>query len=182
MRSFLRLALVLLAGTAAAACDDDDGPTGPTRAQVAGIYAVCQLTFDPAGTLASVSLLDTAIETANAQVDPPELRVDATSTAIQLAYTPKGEFVERTVAGTYDLSGNRASLRFTDAASRNALLLPERLDVNFQAAPRQLGVTASTAYSVPRARYAELTGQSEANLAPQIQGQLVATFRSPSCG
>src|SRR5690606_7087510 len=66
MKKHLRTSLVLLAGAALAACGDDgDGPTGPSRAEVAGIYSICQLTFTPAGTLGSVNLLDVAFETEN---------------------------------------------------------------------------------------------------------------------
>lgn len=179
MTRLLRLSLVLLSGLAAAACGGDGGggPTGPTRAQVAGRYAVCALTFTPAGALASVDLLGTAIETTGTQA---QLRVDP-GTAIQLAYTPRGAFVERFVNGTYDLGGSRATLRFSDATARSALLLPDRLELDFQSAPQVLSTTSSSAYNVPRARYAELTGQSEANLAQQIEGRLSATFRLNSC-
>lgn len=177
----VRLGLLFLTGFAVTACGDDDGPTGPTRADVAGIYQVCQLTFVPAGALASVNLIDTAFERQNTQVQRPELRLDRTRNDIELVYTPRGEFVSRNVRGTYDLSGQRVTLRFPDAA-RNALLLPDRLVLDFQAAPRQIATVNSDSYSVPRADYARLSGQSEANLAPQIEGRLTATFRENSCG
>jgi hypothetical protein len=181
MRKLVRFGLLFLAGFAATACDDDDGPTGPTRADVAGIYRVCQLTFVPAGALASVNLLDTAFETQNTQVQRPELRLDRTRNDIELVYTPRGEFVSRSVRGTYDLSGQRVTLRFPDSA-RNALLLPERLTLNFQTTPRQLATASSDPFTVPRADYARLSGQAETNLAPQIEGRLSATFRENSCG
>lgn len=181
MRTLFRYSLLLLAGAATAACgDDDSGPTGPSRAEVAGVYSICQLTFIPAGTLASVNVLTSAFETSNTQVQQPELRVDPGS-AIELVYTPRGAFVSQNVRGTYDLSGSRATLRFPEN-SRNTLLLPERLNVSFQASPRQLSVASSDAFSVPRAEYARLSGQPEANLADQIEGRLAATFRVGGCG
>lgn len=179
MRGYARLLVLILAGWVVGACDGDSGPTGPSRTDVAGVYSICQLSFVPGGALAQVNLLTAAMETANTQVQKPELRVDP-GPAIQLIYTPKGAFVDQRVGGTYELSGNSATLRFTEG-DRNALLLPERLTVSFQTSPRQLAASSSDRYRVPRAEYAKLSGQSETNLAEQIEGQLSATFRAGGC-
>ena len=179
MRGYARICYSLLAGAAVAACDGDGGPTGPTRMEVAGVYSVCQMTFTPGGALAPVNILSAAIETTSTQVQRPELRLDS-GDPVQLVYTPKGAFVDQRVQGTYSLSGNTASLRFTDS-SRNAVLLPERVTLTYQASPRQLAVASSDTYTVPRADYARLSGQPETNLAPQIEGRLAATFRAGGC-
>lgn len=178
MRRSSRLSLLLLA-TLVAACDNDSSPVGPSPADVAEIYSVCELAFVPAGALTRVDVAAVAFETTDTRVQEPELRVDP-GTDVQLVYTPKGGFVSQEVRGTYSLRGDRVTLRFPQSG-RNALLLPEQLALDFQASPQQLSVTSSSSYSVPRADYARLSGQPEANLAPQIEGQLAATFRVGGC-
>lgn len=178
MRRSSRLSLLLLA-TLAAACDSSSTPLGPSAADVAGRYAVCELAFVPAGALPRVDVAAAVFEVADTSARAPELRVDPISNNIQLVYTPKGGLVEHDVRGTYSLKGDRVTLHLQ--SERNALLLPEQLPLDFQPSPQQLSVTSPASYSVPRADYVRLSGHPEANLAPQIEGQLAATFRVGGC-
>ena len=169
-----------------AACGDDDA-SGPDRldpVEVAGVYSVCQLAFVPEGGLASVSIPEVAFETEASGVQLPLLRVDA-SRQVQLAYTPKGAFVGQDLRGTFVVAGQSdVTVSFDDRGTvrRAALLLPDRLTLRFTASPQTLASATETSYTVPRADYARLTGQSETNLAEQIRGRLTASFRAGGCG
>lgn len=169
---------------ALAACGDEPrGPTGPTGEEVAGIYSVCALTFDPEGDLLTeVDVLDRGIETdEDSGVRAPQLQVDA-SRQFQLLFTPEGQFVERNLSGTYTPAGTRVRLTFSAGTAQAAsFLLPGTLELAFQATPKSLTTAATTVYDVARADYARLAGVSESGLADRIPGRLMAVFQSPGC-
>lgn len=181
MRRFLRLPLLLLAGGALAACGDD-GPTGPTLtpAEVADRYAVCSLVFDPEGdVLPQVDVRAAAFEADN-PVTQAGIGLNATRT-FELEYTPEGQNTDVELPGNFTISGTTVDLRFTSATAASAILLPQSVRLAFQAAPKQLSVTRSDEYEVPRSDYARLAGISESGLAERIPGRLQASFRVGGC-
>lgn len=185
MRSPNRSLLATLLLPLIAACGDDgSGPDRLTAAEVSAAYSICQLVFSPEGGLASVNLVQAGFETQASGVQTPLLRIDPIR-EIELVYTPKGQVVSQNVRGTFEVSGaSEVTLRFEDRGSvrRSALLLPDRATLQFQPSPQSLSVASSDAYTVPRAEYARLSGQSETNLAEQIRGRLNASFRAGGCG
>lgn len=169
---------------ALAACGDNSGGiTGPTAEDVAGIYAVCSLTFSPEGDLlADVDIVDRGFEPGGGEIRNPQLQVDS-NRALQVVFTPRGQFVERTFLGAYIHAGTRLQLSFTGGtADWTDYLLPPTLEVAFQETPKSLTTAATAIYEVDRADYARLAGVSESNLAARIQGRLMAVFQSGGCG
>lgn len=179
----MRAALCGIATLALAGCGDASGGlTGPSPEEVAGIYAVCALTFDPDGDLlADVDVVARGFEPGGQEIRAPQLQVDPTRD-FQVVFTPKGQFVERTFIGTYLPAGTRLRLSFTGGTAAPAsFLLPPTLDLTFQQTPKSLTTAATPAFEVDRADYARLAGVSESNLAPRIQGRLMAVFQAGGC-
>lgn len=181
MRAWTRTLAVACALPALAACGDDGtSPDQLTRADIAGRYAVCTLTFTPQGAQPSVDLLTRAFQTTPA----PELRVNADG-EIQLVYTPAGEgqFATQDIRGVFEVNRRSVTLDFNNTGTRQAstVLLRDPLTLDFIRQPQTLNIAASTPYEVNRTDYARLAGISEAGLAPQIPGSLAATFRASGC-
>jgi hypothetical protein len=184
MYTLVRKMMVVATLPAAAACGGDDGPTGPSPADIAGIYDVCSLVFEPEGAQAPVDIRAVAMETDNPQVDGPELRLN-TNRLLQFVYTPDGEFVEENIFGNFSVSGQQVGITFTTSGATvqpGALLLPVNFDLTFRASPRSLSTTGTAVYDVARADYARMAGVSESGLAERIPGRLSASFQANGCG
>lgn len=182
MYSTARMAAAGLTLLAAVACGDDGGgPLGPSPEDVAGIYAVCALAFDPEGDLlTTVDIIARGFETED--VREPQLQVDP-SRAFQILFTPKGLFVERSLLGAYTPVATRVQLGFTGGtAQASAFLFPQSLELAFQETPKSLTTAATTVYDVARADYARLARVSESGLADRIPGRMMAVFQSGGCG
>lgn len=169
-----------------AACDDNGGgPLGPSPEDVAGRYAVCALDFDPEGDLlTTVDIIERGFEPEDQEqgVRAPQLQVDA-SRDFQLVFTPKDQFVERTMLGTYTPVATRIQLGFTGGtAPAAAFLFPQSLELAFQQTPKSLTTAATEVYEVNRADYARMAGVSESGLADRIPGRMMAVFQSGGCG
>lgn len=173
--------ILLLAG---AGCDEKGGgPLGPSAEDVAGIYHVCSLDFDPEGDLlTTVDIIERGFETEDTQVRDPQLQVDA-SRDFQLLFTPKGQFVERSMIGRYTPVATRIQLGFTGGtAAAASFLFPPSLELAFQETPKSLTTAATGVYDVARADYARMAGVSESGLADRIPGRMMAVFQSGGCG
>lgn len=122
---------VLMMALTAVACGDDDG-SGPnvpdlTRADVAGIYEMSRLTFDPNGSaFAQVDVLDRL--DAN---DLPELRVSPTKDSLQLVFTDPQDILQRDVPGSYTLGDDRITIHLSNSAEPAKLLLPQNFALRF---------------------------------------------------
>lgn len=162
--------------------DASGGITGPSPEEVAGIYSICSLTFDPGGDLlADVDIVDRGFEPGSQEIRAPQLQIDATRD-FQVVFTPEGQFVERTLLGTYVPAGTRLRLSFTGGTAAAAdYLLPPTLELAFQETPKSLTTAATPLYEVDRDDYARLAGISESNLAPRIEGRLMAVFQAGGC-
>jgi hypothetical protein len=184
MYSTVRMGAAGLVLLATVACDDDGGgPLGPSPEAVAGIYAVCSLDFDPEGDLlTTVNIIERGFETEDQQIRAPQLQVDV-SRQFQILFTPKGQFVERSLLGTYTPIATRVQLGFTGGTAQAAsFLLPQSLEVAFQETPKSLTTAATAIYDVARADYARLAGVSESGLADRIPGRMLAVFQAGGCG
>ena len=120
-------AVVVLA-MALGACDDDPSrPDDPdlTRADVAGVYDMTELSFDPQGSLPSVNLL---ARVSAAQV--PELIVAADEDSLQLVFRLEGSLL-RVVRGSYDLGDDGISVELANATEPAEILIPRDLAYAF---------------------------------------------------
>ncbi len=178
--------LPLLALTLAACPGNGAGPALLTPEEVAGTYEICSLVFTPENSL--FPAVDVRAKGIDMRPQAPlraALRLRDNATTFDFRYTtppPTDDIVQ--LGGTYQLGTNTVALVFTStAAARATVLLPARLDLEFQATPRKELHTAQTPipYSVPRADYARLAGVSEQGLAPEIPGTLSARFAMESC-
>lgn len=185
----LRSAAAVLAAAGLGACDDDGtGPgLGLQPEDVAGIYDVCQLVFDPAGSIVpTVNIGQIAFEFGDA-LREPELGLDPNpQQTIELNYVPKGQVNDRELRGNYTIrGGSTVELRFnaTDV-DPESLLIPENRGLQFevQESPLRLSMAASSQYSVTREAYVALSGAEPQNLPETISGVLIADFRSGGCG
>ncbi len=186
---FLRSAPVLAAFVGLAACSDSS--TGPTdrldREQVASLYAICTLVFEPAGgVLPSVDIAKAAFEFPGGFRNPHVgLDPDPQQTA-ELKFVPTGYVNDREIRGNYEIQGmERIALRFdATAVDPKSLLIPENrwLAFEFQENPRRLTMEASPQYAVARSDYLGLTGLPFDNIPASITGVLRADLRSDGCG
>lgn len=174
----------LLALPIVAACDGGRGMVDPqplTSEQVGGVYTVCALVFTPAsGSPPAVDIRAAAMELSAAPV--PTLTIARTVRSFELEYTRRGDVIKHRVQGSYELGISDIVLTATTGASATALLLPNRLDLEFRAADKSLVVGSRHAsHVVARADYERLAGQSYPNVTDQITGTLSGRFTSGSC-
>lgn len=121
--------LVLMMALTVGACGDDD-PSRPddpdlTRADVAGVYDMTELSFDPQGMLPLVDLLE---RVSAAQV--PELIVAADRDSLQLVFRLEGSLL-RVVRGSYDLGDTGISVALANATEPAEILIPGNLAYAF---------------------------------------------------
>ncbi|HEX6925727.1 MAG TPA: hypothetical protein VF167_09855 [Longimicrobiaceae bacterium] len=173
------------------ACDDDGtGPgLGLTPEDVAGVYEICTLTFDPAGTIVPpIDILQTFEFPGG--VRNPQLGLDPNSQqTFELTFIPKGQVTDRELRGTYRIRGaTTVELRFNaSGVDPKTLLIPEnrQLSFEFQASPLRLWTEGSAEYTVTREAYvalSDLDPDELKNLQATISGVLIADFRSDGCG
>lgn len=178
----IRSTAVALLGTALVACGD--GGTGPVPVspdEVADIYRICTLRFEPSGSQPPVDIREEVFELENPDVGSPQLRMNPTQ-EMQLVYTNRGEFVERSMTGTFTIRGDRVRLRITaGTVAPSAILLPPELELTYRANPKALVAEPSDIYEVRRQDYTRVSGVSESGLAETIPGRLTAAFRKGTC-
>ncbi|HEX2095627.1 MAG TPA: hypothetical protein VHG28_24735, partial [Longimicrobiaceae bacterium] len=168
----------------AAGCGDDDG-TGPTPLspeEVAGVYRICSLAFAPSSRfLPAVDIRARAFDTASVGVTPPRLKLDATWT-FELEYTPRGQFTDVEHRGTFATGASRVRLAFARPAEVAPLLLPERVDAEFDAASRLLRIADSgLPFTVSKGDYEWLLGESDPGIPPRVEGRLTGRFTAGAC-
>ena len=129
---------------AVGACGDDDGGSGPnvpdlTRADVAGIYEMTVLSFDPQGMLPEADLL-ARLDDANL----PELVIASDKDSLQLIFREPGGLF-RTVAGSYQLGDDGITVTLSNSTEPAELLLPRTLSYLFDEASETLYFVGSIA-------------------------------------
>jgi hypothetical protein len=184
VRSALAALVPLLVLGAAACGRSGTGSSILTPSDVGGVYAICSLTFTPAGPgrppLDLRAVMDT---TPRAGLPTPQLRLSSTRYEFVLEYVPPGDFVERQFRHTYRTGPRTVMIDFPDPAQvMAALLLPPSLEMEYRESPRSLRITdAYREHRVPRADYQRLAGIEDPNLADPVLGTLSGQFVSGGC-
>lgn len=175
--------LVVLPALALAGCGHDGGtsPLALTPDQVAGVYEICSLTFIPQGGSPPALDIRGAVMDTSGNV-PPVLRIGRTTQSFELEYLKKGDVLRPRFEGSYTLSASNVMLSFSDASVAQTLLLPATTALRFQNNPRRLLLEGYDAYSIPKADYERLAGQSYPNLRNNILGALRGTLAENGCG
>lgn len=185
MRSRRTHRLLAVAPLFALAACGNDGGTGPERLtpeEVGGVYQICSLTFAPEG--GSPPVLDVRAATMEMGAGAVrELTVGQTVREFSLEYTRRGDVLKRRFEGSYSTGSDRITLDFAGPVPvADALLLPQRLELEFRDSPRRLEISGSHArHSVRRADFERLSGQSYPNARDQIVGTLSGRFSTAGC-
>ena len=181
VRGFILLSAVPFA----AACDD--GPTRPDRLApevVAERYRVCTLAFTP--TSRFLPVVDVHAEGIRTEggVTLPNLALDPTGT-FELEYTPTGRFTDVEHRGTFTTGESTVVLSFTTPADVAPLLLPAKVEAGFVAGAegggKALVVESSPPYTVAKADYERLLGESDPGIPAQVEGRLTGRFATVAC-
>ncbi|HEX2190237.1 MAG TPA: hypothetical protein VHG51_15120 [Longimicrobiaceae bacterium] len=174
--------LLLLSLSPLAGCADDGvSPVRTPAGEVAGIYRVCALEFTPASRfLPAVDLRTAAFETSAAGVAAPRLQVDSTG-VFELEYTPRGRFTDVEHRGTFVTGDGEAVLTFTRPADVAPLLLPGSVAAEWDAAASTLTPADPFPYTVAKADYERLLGESDPGIPAQVEGRLAGRFARGDC-
>lgn len=169
-KGFLLMATVV-ACSAWLGCSGGD-TTGPAvdRSEVAGVYQLAALTFDPQGSLPKTDIMNRL-----APADRPELVLSRKDDTFQSVTRDQesGRFVA--VEGTYTPLNGLVRLRFKKAADADRLLLPQRAEFDFDKTSMTLTYHANTAVSLARLREFVPEYRSE-QLPDPVLGELVLVF------
>lgn len=182
----MRRTLVLLPAFALlAACDGGGGGTGsdPLRPQeVAGVYSLCTLRFQPLQTaLPAANLLTTVVDTA-----PPPGRPEATialapNGTYDLAYTARQTSFLEQFRGSITYRENAIVLNVPLQTQASILLLPRSLVLGYNAGNKRLTSDGNAPHAVTRSEYARAAGISEEGLQNTINGTTSAVFSAGTC-
>lgn len=168
--------LLALSLFALVACDGSDGPSGPdtvTRAEVAGLYDVTELTFDPQGSLEPQDILP--------RLDAgllPQLVLSRTSGTAQLSFRDPDTGLLDDVTATYTLLQNGVRLNFPAADTvASKLLFPGVMTFTLTGEGDDLTLTYDASVGVPLAELRSLVPELEDEpLSNPVPGQLRVSF------
>lgn len=127
----LRLLPLALAGAAVVlgGCDDDSPlDVGLSPDDVAGVYDITEMSFDPDGSVPGVDILE--------RIDEgditPRLTIYRTNDEFQLAYnTPEDPPGIGIIEGRYEIIADGVRLRFFSEQQARKLILPANLDLAY---------------------------------------------------
>lgn len=176
-----------LAALLLAACSDGGTEPAPrlTSAEVAGVYKICSLYFDPIqNALPEADLLSSVIDDAPpAPKQAPSLTLSGTGTGFQLSYTRFSDSFTQLYEGNVALGSETLLLTFGDETNpvRRELLLPGQLLLHFGKEPRRLAAVGETTFAVRRQDYAYAAGISQEGLQDRINGTLYAQLTTGTC-
>lgn len=184
----MRRALALLPALALLAACDGDGGSGSDRLapeEVAGVYNICTLAFQPSNAaLPRADLLTSVVDTT-----PPAGRPEATlalapNGTYDLVYTAQSSAFLEQVRGSVDYREDAISLNIpSDDEKAERLLLPVRsLLLAWDAGARRLtGDATGFAFGVRREYYADAARISGEGLQSVINGQLTVVLAQGAC-
>lgn len=183
----MRSTFVIVPALALLAACDGDGGTGSdplTPQEVAGVYELCTLRFQPSnGALPAANLLTSVIDTTPPANRPePSIALAANGT-YDLAYTDQQtQFLEQ-IRGSIGYREDQITLSFPSSdPNAAALLMPRSLLLNYDAAGHQFtGDASGFPYPVTRADYAAAAGISQEGLQNSINGTVQVTFALDGC-
>jgi hypothetical protein len=164
------MAAVLALGMTAA-CGDKE-MTEPTvdRTAVAGVYDLATLTFDPHGSLPKTDILARL-----APPDQPELVIARADDTFQLFFRDPSDGTMNLAEGKYTLLDGQIRLNFRSAKEAERLLLPQRVEFDFNETAMTLSYQINT--HVPLARLRELVPEYRTEQLPDpVAGQLAVIF------
>lgn len=165
------LSTLLLVLVTVAACGEKD-PAGPLvdRSAVAGVYRLVSLSFDPQGSLGKVDII-----TRLAPADQPELWISRSDNGFQLVFRDPESGLVKVAKGSYTLLESQVRLNFdrTDEAQR--LLLPKRIEFDFDRTAMTLSYLANTQVSLHRLRELAPEFRNE-QLPDPVLGELAVIF------
>jgi hypothetical protein len=184
----MRRALALLPALALLAACDGDGGSGSDRLspeEVAGVYNLCTLRFQPTNAaLPRADVLTSVVDTTPPAGRPRPTVALAANGTYDLVYTAQSSAFLEQVRGSIDYRDDSISLGIPandDQAA--ALLLPARtLLLAWNASTRRLtGDAAGFPFAVARNDYAAAAGISEEGLQNTINGQLSVVLAQGAC-
>lgn len=156
----------LLAVTLLCACGGD--PSGPSRPELAGTYALTELRFDPRGVLPEVDLLP--------RVSGAPRLVLAPGGEAQLVFEDPATGLVTTVTGAYSTPDQGARIDFGSDTGFRQILLSRRMLFTF-AAPGTLTFQGEAPDSVQRERLVTLVPEwAEEQLLDPVPGRLTVVF------
>lgn len=183
----MRRTLVLLPALLLAACDGGGGGTGSDRLtpqEVAGVYNLCTLRFQPTnGALPVADLLTSVVDTTPPATRPEASLALAANGTYDLAYTEGGTAFLQQIRGSVSYQRDAIALNIpANDPDANTLLLPRPLRLAFNSSQGRLtGDASGIAHSVARLNYASAAGISEDGLQNTINGTLTAVFATGAC-
>jgi hypothetical protein len=182
----MRRNFVLLPALALLAACDGDGGGGSDRLrpeEVAGVYNLCTLRFQPSNAaLPAADLLVTVVDTT-----PPAGRPEATialaaNGVYDLAYTSQQTAFIEQVRGSIAYHEDAVSLNVPTQQQATALLLPRPVLLSFNAGTGRLsGDATGFPHAVARGDYARAAGISEEGLQNTINGNTTVLFAAGTC-
>ncbi|HEX2207052.1 MAG TPA: hypothetical protein VHG93_05175 [Longimicrobium sp.] len=181
-RTFVILpALALLA-----ACDGGSGTGSDTLTpqEVAGVYELCRLRFQPSNSALPVADLLTSVVDTTPPAGRPEPTIAlARNGTYDLAYTDQQSAFLEQIRGSIGYRRDQITLSLPSGnANAAALLMPRTLLLNYSAAEGSLtGDASGFPYPVTRADYASAAGISQEGLQSSINGTLQVTFNVDGC-
>lgn len=179
--------LALLPAIALLAACDGDGGTGSdtlTPEEVAGVYELCTLRFQPSNTaLPAADLLTSVVDTTPPAGRPQATIALAANGTYDLAYTSQQTAFLEQIRGTIGYRDDQITLSFPSGnENAAALLMPRTLLLNYNAAQRTLtGDASGFPYPVARADYANAAGISQEGLQNSINGTATVVFALNGC-
>jgi len=154
---------------------------------VGGVYHICALTFNPSGTIIpAVDIRAAAMRLDGDAPTPPRLFLGRTVQEFELEYTRQDDVLRDRAQGFYTISGRTVQLDLEGQAAgivRNRLVLPMRLNLDFQATPQRLTISEELHgdHVVTRSDYERLRGETDPNLPETIRGTLRGEFSTTGC-
>jgi hypothetical protein len=167
-----RIAIALAGLMVAAACGDSTSEPTLDIADMAGTYALTQLTFDPQGILPETDIR-TALGTS------PQLIVTINRTAQILYQDPvSGLFV--TIPASVRATATGLRIDFESGSAYPGLLLSRRMDFTFAAGARMLSFNGGAPDGVGRSRLVQLVpAWANEQLLDPVPGTLRVNFQVP---
>lgn len=168
----IRTIAVVVATAILWGCSGD--PSGPSRPEVAGTYALTEFSFDPQGSIVEEDLL--------ARLDVTDVQlVLAPDGQAQLRYVNPTTGLLTTVGATYSTPTDGARVHFTSGPALRTVLLPSQITFTYAEQDGTLRFDDTAPTGLDRERLLELVPEwSDEQLLNPVPGHLVVEFTRTS--